>query len=461
MEERIPPKKLSKSENLQHLEDNQSCRKKKKKNVGEDVTQQWKKKSIFFNLPYWEFNPLPHNLDLMHIEKNVFDNVIFTLLSDKEKSKDHVKAQKDLQDMGIRNDLWVDENDEFKLDAFAIPKNKKVGFLKTLKNISVLDGYSSNISRRIDLDQKRIFGLKSHDCHILMQHLLLIAIRNVLLRQILFPPLFFTVIIHLIIYLIDEVKKGGPVHYRWMYFVERLLGHFKSLVGNKSQPEGSIAESYIVEEALTLYSRYFEEIESRLNRPKRVNDEPSQNEAYENSSMFPQQGKHVGGFITEPLAHLETTQAHRYVLLNCAAVKPFIEIMNPDIADTISDEMKFLAQGPARDLEDIVELNYYEKFRIVIFKCQWADTTQNRGFKIDAWKFNCVNFSKLIHTGDRVDNDPYIESSQVNMVYYVDDENDKEWSVAVHLKPRDLFDMGEIDEEEIYENEPYQQQEFG
>ncbi|KAM3338070.1 hypothetical protein P3S68_032399 [Capsicum galapagoense] len=91
----------------------------------------------------------------MHIEKNVFDNVIYTLLNDKEKSKDHAKARRDLQDMGIRRDLWVDENDECKLAAFAIPKNKKVAFLKTLKNISVPDGYSSNISRRIDLDQEK------------------------------------------------------------------------------------------------------------------------------------------------------------------------------------------------------------------------------------------------------------------------------------------------------------------
>ncbi|KAM3382468.1 hypothetical protein P3S68_008042 [Capsicum galapagoense] len=60
-----------------------------------------------------------------------------------------------------------------------------------------------------------------------------------------------------------------------------------------------------------------------------------------------------------------------------------------------------------------------------------------------------------------MDDDSYIEASQANMVYYVDDKNDKQWSVAVHQKPRDLFDMGDIDEEEIYENEPYQQQEFG
>ncbi|KAK6803686.1 hypothetical protein RDI58_001470 [Solanum bulbocastanum] len=91
--------------------------------------------------------------------------------------------------------------------------------------------------------------------------------------------------------------------------------------------------------------------------------------------MFPQQGKPTGGSTTEPLTTLEKTQAHRYVLLNCVAVKPFNKqhikrstrgrrvsitevekrvskefpdwfpkrIMNPDIAETISDDIKFLA----------------------------------------------------------------------------------------------------------------------
>ncbi|KAG5582040.1 hypothetical protein H5410_052667 [Solanum commersonii] len=63
----------------------------------------------------------------------------------------------------------------------------------------------------------------------------------------------------------------------------------------------------------------------KLNRPKRVNDEPSHNEASGKSSMFPQQGKPVGDSTTEPFATLEKTQAHRYVLLNCASVKPFIK----------------------------------------------------------------------------------------------------------------------------------------
>ncbi|XP_027351197.1 uncharacterized protein LOC113862307 [Abrus precatorius] len=37
---------------------------------------QWRKRSIFFELPYWVNNLLRHNLDVMHIEKNVCDNIL-------------------------------------------------------------------------------------------------------------------------------------------------------------------------------------------------------------------------------------------------------------------------------------------------------------------------------------------------------------------------------------------------
>ena len=40
-----------------------------KRKRGEEALIVWKKKSIFFSLPYWEEHMLRHNLDLMHIEK--------------------------------------------------------------------------------------------------------------------------------------------------------------------------------------------------------------------------------------------------------------------------------------------------------------------------------------------------------------------------------------------------------
>ena len=109
-------------------------------------------------------------------------------------------------------------------------------------------------------------------------------------------------------------------------------------------------------------------------------------------------------------------------------------------------------------LEDIIEINYYGRFAVILFKCKWADTTRDRGYRKDPWNFNCINFDRLIHTGEREEHEPYIEASQAQMVYYVDDVVNKGWSIAVHLKPRELYEMGE--EEEVYENEPYQEQEL-
>ena len=111
-----------------------------------------------------------HNLDVMHIEKNVCDNVIYTLLNDSAKTKDHIYARRDLQAMGVKPELWPDENGKYPLAVFTMTSQGKKAFLTTLRNITVPDGYSSNISRCIDVDNLKLNGmLKSHDCHVLME----------------------------------------------------------------------------------------------------------------------------------------------------------------------------------------------------------------------------------------------------------------------------------------------------
>ena len=243
------------------------------------------------------------------------DNVIYTLLNEIGRSKDHVNARRDLQYLGIKLDLWPDENGKYLPALFTLTNVNKVIFLRTLKNTSLPDGYSSNISRCVDLKSRKIGGLKSHDSHILMEQLLPIAMRNTLPKQVsvvlndlcsffrqlcnkvlhvneldqlqhkviltlchmemLFPPSFFTVMIHLIVHLVEEAKLGGPVQYRWMYPIERYLGKLKSYVRNRAQPEGSIAEGYMAEEILTFCSRYLDGIETVFNRLGRVDDHPN------------------------------------------------------------------------------------------------------------------------------------------------------------------------------------------
>ena len=40
----------------------------------------WKKKSVFWDLPYWKTNMSRHCLDVMHIVKNFFDNIFNTVM---------------------------------------------------------------------------------------------------------------------------------------------------------------------------------------------------------------------------------------------------------------------------------------------------------------------------------------------------------------------------------------------
>ena len=57
-----------------------------------------------------------------------------------------------------------------------------------------------------------------------------------------------------------------------MYPFEIYLKKLKDYVKNAAKPEGSISEGYVVDEALTFCSRYFNDVETRFNRPDRNDD---------------------------------------------------------------------------------------------------------------------------------------------------------------------------------------------
>ena len=49
-----------------------------------------------------------------------------------------------------------------------------------LNSIKVPSGYSSNIKRLLNLKEKKFAHVKSHDCHVLMTQLILVALRGIL-----------------------------------------------------------------------------------------------------------------------------------------------------------------------------------------------------------------------------------------------------------------------------------------
>ena len=61
------------------------------------------------------------------------------------------------------------------------------------------------------------------------------------------------------------------VFLRWMYTVERYMKVLKGYTKNQCQPEASIVERYVAEEAIEFCSQYIEKVES-IGLPKTHHD---------------------------------------------------------------------------------------------------------------------------------------------------------------------------------------------
>ena len=63
-------------------------------------------------------------------------------------------------------------------------------------------------------------------------------------------------------------------------------------------------------------------------------------------------------------------------------------------------------------LTDIIELNYSDNIKHVLFKCKWVHDEHRRGYKTDEFGFPMVNFTHYIHGGDKMTDEPYVLASQ-------------------------------------------------
>ena len=136
-----------------------------------------------WKLPYWKFLKLRYNLDVMHIEKNICEVLIGTILNILGKTKDTAKARLDLKDLGIKKELQFrddGESCEMPHARYTLSTKNKKAFCDFLRKVKFPDGFASNISRCVNAEGTKVQGLKTHDCHILLQRILPAAMRGFL-----------------------------------------------------------------------------------------------------------------------------------------------------------------------------------------------------------------------------------------------------------------------------------------
>jgi hypothetical protein len=90
----------------------------------------------FWELPYWKDLDVHHSIDVMHIEKNVCESLLKTLLNTDGKTRDHGHTLADLKKMGIRLELWLDDSvkgTELPTSCITLSKHEKKEFCGFLK----------------------------------------------------------------------------------------------------------------------------------------------------------------------------------------------------------------------------------------------------------------------------------------------------------------------------------------
>jgi hypothetical protein len=229
----------------------------------------------------------------MHVIKNVFDNIIRTLLDMPRKSKDELKLCIDLVQFELRPELHPISRPNGKYflppTSYTLTAKEKKTFCQYLRGVRVPTGFSFNISKLVSMKDLSMYSYNSHNCHVMMMIFLANAIcvikpvhvkviitclcyffntvsqkvigrkelddlraymiETMCMLEMCFPP-FFDMQQHLMIHLMDQIHTLGPLYLHSIFSYERYLAVLKSYVQNRAYSEGSIMEGYITEEVV-------------------------------------------------------------------------------------------------------------------------------------------------------------------------------------------------------------------
>ncbi|XP_037419277.1 uncharacterized protein LOC119284121, partial [Triticum dicoccoides] len=387
----------------------------------------WKKKSIFWDLPYWkDLEQRMHGKDGIH------------------------QGQA----------------------SYALTKEEKEIFFEYLLSMKVPSGFSSNIKGIINMAEKKFQNLKSHDCHVIMTQLLLVALRGLLPEnvrlaivklcaflnaisekvidpeiiprlqndlvqclvsfELVFPPAFFNIMTHVLVHLCEEINVLGPIFLHNMFPFERLMRVLNKYVHNRARPEGSISKGHEYEEVIEFCIDFIPDL-----KPIGVPESRHKGRLEGKGTL--------GGHQIICMDGHSLTEAHYTVLQNSALVAPYMEehknsnIMtfkgyqiNGNTFYTIAQDKKSTNQnsGVRFDattntgketyygyIEDIWELNYGSGYlKVPLFRCKWVNMTRGGVTEDPQYGMTTVDLNNLAYADE-----PFVLANDVAHVFYVKD----------------------------------------
>ncbi|XP_066310226.1 uncharacterized protein [Miscanthus floridulus] len=368
--------------------------------------------------------------------------------------------------------------------SYTLSKEERDSMFECLSSIKVPSGFSSNIKGIINVPDKKFLNLKSHDCHVLMTQLLPVALRGILpphVRlatvklcaflnaisqkainpvelatlqndvvqclvsfELVFPPSFFNIMTHILVHLVKEISILGPVFLHNMFPFERFMGVLKKYVKVRSKPEGSIAQGYGTEEVIEFCVDFIPDI-APIGVPE------SRHEGRLSGKGTLGKKTYIG------MEDDYFNKAHYTVLQNSSLVHPYIEIhkeflrskqpswhiltyqgyeINGNTFYTVAQDKRSTNQnsGVRIDgtdpngniqtyygrIEEIWELDYAPNFKVPLFRCQWVKLTGG-GVTVDKeYGMTTVDLNNIGYKEE-----PFVLAADVSQVFYVKDMSTK------------------------------------
>ncbi|XP_066339492.1 uncharacterized protein [Miscanthus floridulus] len=316
--------------------------------------------------------------------------------------------------------------------SYTLSKEERDSMFECLSSIKVPSGFSSNIKGIINVPDKKFLNLKSHDCHVLMTQLLPVALRGIL------PPHPEGSIAQgygteeVIEFCVDFIPDIAPIGVPESRHEGRLSG--KGTLGKKTyigmEDDYFNKAHYTVLQNSSLVHPYIE-IHKEFLRSKF----PGKTEAW----IRRQHMKSFSGWLRKECQGDDNIDEQLYLL----ARQPSWHILTYQGYEINGNTFYIVAQdkrstnqnsGVRIDgtdpngniqtyygrIEEIWELDYAPNFKVPLFRCQWVKLTGG-GVTVDKeYGMTTVDLNNIGYKEE-----PFVLAADVSQVFYVKDMSTK------------------------------------
>nr|KAJ0225975.1 hypothetical protein LSAT_V11C100047350 [Lactuca sativa] len=411
-----------------------------------------------------------HNIDVMHVIKNVGENFLGTLLNIEKRTKDTDLVRRDLQDMKIRKNIHFVKKNE----CWILTPLERKQFCSLVKFVCLPDGYAANLGKNVILEQSKIYELQSHDYHVFMLRILPIVVRGLLDKHIhdtltelsqffkiltsatllvreletlqeeivkilcklesIFPPSFFIVMMHLCIHLPQEAILGGPKQSKTLRFNCRSVDLRLDKRGRyEDETTSDVRDEYLkFLERQHQASLDFNELQqstfpswfsSRIGTMYEQNSSTINEDLYALSRGPDNRAISHSGYIVKGVKFLVKSRDDHRRTQNCGVTA--VEIHNGVEEDYYGY------------VDEVLEFSFIKGYRVILFKCIWFDTDRKRMQVMFEPQFISIDTTKKAY-----DEDHFLLANQAKQVFYINDlMRDSGWKIIERSTHMHLWDI--------------------